>query len=38
MGDATQQAAEEIDNIFSFLRNSFSDRTDYLNILVKVFK
>lgn len=38
MGDTTQQAAEELDDIFSFLRNSFSERTDYLNLLVKVFK
>ena len=37
MGDTTQQAAEELDDTFSFLRNSFSERTDYLNILVKVF-
>ena len=38
MGDTTQQAAEELDDIFTYLRNSFSARTDYLSVLVKAFK
>jgi hypothetical protein len=37
-GDSTKDAAQELDDIFTYLKNSFSDRSDYLRILVKVFK
>ena len=38
MGDTTTQSAEELDDIFKYLKTSFSDRSDYLKILVKAFR
>lgn len=37
MIDSTTSAAEDLDEVFNMLKNNFSDSTDYIKIMVKVF-
>lgn len=32
--DSTVESAKELDEVFSFLKNNFSERTDYLRMMV----